>query len=189
MTPAPSLISIFVAPLNRARIEYIVTGGLASVVYGHPRLTVDVDLVLGLDPPNAEQFAALWPSSESYCPPLEVLREEGARAEHGHFNVTHNESGLRADIYLAGADELQHWALQHCRIVTLEAEEVRLAPLEYVIAYKLRYVRDGGSDRHLWDVARMLQVNEAQLDRAVLDRWIEHLHVQAEWERAAALHG
>jgi hypothetical protein len=45
LSQAPSLVGLFVAPLNRSGIEYMVTGGLASVVYGHPRLTLDVDLV------------------------------------------------------------------------------------------------------------------------------------------------
>jgi hypothetical protein len=39
VTPAPSLVGLFVAPLNRAGIEYMVTGGLAAIIHGHPRLT------------------------------------------------------------------------------------------------------------------------------------------------------
>jgi hypothetical protein len=62
VTRAPSLIGLFVAPLNRAGIEYTVTGGLAAVVYGHPRLALDVDLAIRLTPPGAHAFAALWPS-------------------------------------------------------------------------------------------------------------------------------
>ena len=50
MTLAPSLLGLFVSPLNRAGMEYMVTGGLAAVVYGHPRLTLDVDLVIRLAP-------------------------------------------------------------------------------------------------------------------------------------------
>jgi hypothetical protein len=53
VTQAPSLIGLFVTPLNRAGIEYMVTGGLAAVVYGHPRLTLDVDLVISLTPRGA----------------------------------------------------------------------------------------------------------------------------------------
>lgn len=45
---APSLIEIFVGPLNKKKIDYIITGSVASVIYGEPRLTHDVDLVLDL---------------------------------------------------------------------------------------------------------------------------------------------
>ena len=58
MTPAPSLVGLFIAPLNRANIDYVVTGGLAAIVYGHPRLTLDVDLVIRLEPAAAAMFAS-----------------------------------------------------------------------------------------------------------------------------------
>ncbi|HEX4936431.1 MAG TPA: hypothetical protein VFV33_24790 [Gemmatimonadaceae bacterium] len=187
MTRAPSLVSLFVAPLNRAGIEYMVTGGVASVIYGHPRLTLDVDLVLRLDARDIEHFAALWPEADFYCPPLDVLRVEGAREAHGHFDVVHHETGMRADIDLAGTDELQRWALQHRRVVMIEGEAVQLAPIEYVIAYKLRYAHAGGSDRHLRDVARMLQLNEGGFDRSVLESWIDRMGLRNEWARARVL--
>ena len=75
---APSLIGIFVAPLNRAGIDYMVTGGLAAVVYGHPRLTLDVDLVIRLSATDAVVFAALWPANEFCSPPAEVIKVSAA---------------------------------------------------------------------------------------------------------------
>ena len=88
MTPVPSLIGLFVEPLNPSSIDYMVTGGLASVIYGHPRLTLDIDLVIRLEPSMAAEFSRLWSAAEFYVPPVEVIVEESARPEHGHFNVT-----------------------------------------------------------------------------------------------------
>jgi hypothetical protein len=34
--------------LDRAHVRYVVVGGLATVLHGHPRLTADVDLVIDL---------------------------------------------------------------------------------------------------------------------------------------------
>ena len=186
MTPAPSLIALFIAPLNRAGIEYMVTGGLAAVVYGHPRLTLDVDLVIRLAPGDAEPFAALWSPDDFYCPPIEVIAEERARIEHGHFNVIHHDTAMRADVYLAGTGELQSWALQHRVVRQVEGDAVQFAPIEYVIVYKLRYFQMGGSDRHLRDIARMMQISGPDVDRATLDRWIAHLSLGAEWAKARA---
>jgi hypothetical protein len=39
--------------LNEAGVRYIVVGGLATVLHGHPRLTVDVDLIVDLDEEQA----------------------------------------------------------------------------------------------------------------------------------------
>lgn len=38
--------------LNRRGVEYVVVGGLAVVLHGHPRLTNDVDIVLSLKHEN-----------------------------------------------------------------------------------------------------------------------------------------
>jgi len=41
--------------LNDGGVRYIVVGGLAVVLHGHPRLTVDVDLVVDLDEEQARR--------------------------------------------------------------------------------------------------------------------------------------
>jgi hypothetical protein len=40
--------------LNDAGVRYVVVGGLATVLHGHARLTMDVDIVVALDTKNAE---------------------------------------------------------------------------------------------------------------------------------------
>ncbi len=59
-----SLMSLFVRPLNQLRIPYMVTGDVASVVYGEPRFTRDIDLVIALRPSDARRFADAWPAGE-----------------------------------------------------------------------------------------------------------------------------
>jgi len=44
--------------LNDADIRYVVVGGLAVVLHGHARLTVDVDLVVDLDEEQARRAMA-----------------------------------------------------------------------------------------------------------------------------------
>lgn len=184
MTPANSLIGRFVAPLHRAGIEYMVTGGLAAVAYGHPRLTLDVDLVIRLGAGDGSSFAALWPASDFYCPPLEVIEAERERGEHGHFNVIHHETAMRADVYLAGTDALQSWGLERRVTKEVDGEPVRFAPIEYVVLYKLLYFRMGGSERHLRDIARMLQISASEVDGHALDRWVTHFGLEAAWQQA-----
>lgn len=184
MTPARSLVGLFIAPLNRAGIDYVVTGGLAAIVYGHPRLTLDVDLVIRLGSGSAERFTELWPPDAYYCPPAEVVEQERQRPAHGHFNVIHSETAMRADVYLAGDDPLQAWALADHVTRVVEGEIVRFAPIEYVIVYKLRYAQLGGSDRHLRDVARMLETSRELIRAQLLHSWVERLDLAAWWERA-----
>jgi hypothetical protein len=45
-------IEIIVKDLNDAGVQYLVVGGLAVAAHGYERLTMDVDLVIGLQPKN-----------------------------------------------------------------------------------------------------------------------------------------
>ncbi|MBK6846109.1 MAG: hypothetical protein IPG96_00695 [Proteobacteria bacterium] len=49
--PESDLERIFSA-LQRARVRYLVVGGVAVVLHGHPRFTADLDLVVQLEPDN-----------------------------------------------------------------------------------------------------------------------------------------
>ncbi len=90
-------------------------------------------------------------------------------------------------MYVAGDEPIIAWALQRQNLRTVEGESVQFAPIEYVIVYKLRYFQLGGSDRHLRDVARMLEISGSEVDEAALNRWIGELDLGAAWDRARAL--
>ena len=44
----PDLVGLFIEPLERLQVPYMITGGVASVIYGDPRFTRDIDVVLVL---------------------------------------------------------------------------------------------------------------------------------------------
>ncbi|GIW53558.1 MAG: hypothetical protein KatS3mg081_2913 [Gemmatimonadales bacterium] len=179
--PAPDLISLFVLPLERLGVRYMVTGAVAAVIYGEPRLTRDVDLVLDLPPADAERIAGAFPESEFYVPPVEVIRNQAGQPAQGHFNLIHHETGLKADCYLAGDDRLHRWAMDRRVGVRLGEDTVWVAPIEYVILRKLQWYRDGGAARHLDDIRAMLRVSGERVERAALERWVGELQVRAEW--------
>jgi hypothetical protein len=183
MTDA-GLVSLFVRPLNLLRFPYMVTGGVASVVYGEPRLTRDIDLVIALRPRDASRFAAAWSGESFYVPPVEVIEEESGRAERGHFNVIHHQTAMRADVYLAGHDALNAWSFEHMVVRRIDADEVCLAPIEAVILYKLRYYQMGKSDRHLRDIHQMLRISGDLVDRLEVERWAARLGIESEWQQA-----
>ena len=186
MVPLPEVHQRLIQPLNAAGIRYMVTGGLAAIVYGEPRLTNDVDLVVQLSQLDTRRFREAFDSSDYYVPPLETIEAEAARGAFGHFNVVHIESALRADIYCVGDDEFGAWAFHHRRSIELGNESVWLAPLEYVIAQKLRYFREFGQDRHLRDIAAIRRISGDLIDEAALGEWITQFGLHAEWDKARA---
>ena len=52
----PDLLDIFISPLNSGGIDYMITGSVASTLYGEPRLTSDIDLALSGDKIKAKSF-------------------------------------------------------------------------------------------------------------------------------------
>ena len=162
----------------------MVIGGVAGIIYSEPRYTQDVDLLAKLLPGQAGELAAAFPPGEFYVPPIEVIEEEARRPSHGHFNLSHHESGFRADFYLAGEDATHAWGLSRRRSITVRGEMLWLAPIEYVILGKLKFYREGGSVRHLEDIARMLRISADQIDYAELETKVaEHL-LGPQWELA-----
>jgi len=115
----------------------MVTGVVAAIAYGEPRLTNDVALVVRLEPGGAETLISTFASPEYYVPPLEVIEEERQRPRYGYFNIIHHDTALRADIYLVGDDPLHEWAMARRRTVSIGGDAIWFAPLEYVIVRKL----------------------------------------------------
>lgn len=55
----PDFIRLFIEPLEKLGVQYMITGGVASVIYGDPRFTRDIDVVLSrARDPNA--IFATW---------------------------------------------------------------------------------------------------------------------------------
>lgn len=183
--PEPDLFLLFVRPLNRAGIRYVISGSVAAIFYGEPRLTHDVDFVVFLNAGDVQQLLAVFPATEFYLPPLETMLAETGREQRGHFNLIHRDTGFKADLYPTGRDELNAWAFRGKRPVEYEGETIVLAAPEYVIVRKLEYFREGHADKHLRDIRAMLAVSGGQLDRAALNEWIQRRGLAAEWRRVA----
>ena len=182
--PEPDLIALFVEPLNRLEIRYLISGSVAAMLYGEPRVTHDIDLVAFLRFEDIARITEAYRAPDFYVPPPEAIAQEMTREQRGHFNVIHSESGLKADFYLASRDELHAWAFRHVRQYPILGTVVRLAPPEYVIVRKLEFYREGGSEKHLRDIRAMLAVSGEQIDHVALTDWVGRRGVGTEWRKA-----
>ena len=185
--PEPELFLLFVRPLNRAGIRYVLTGSVAAIFYGEPRLTHDVDLIVFLNEGNIRQLAEIFPSAEFYVPPPEAIYSEVSRERRGHFNIIHMDTGFKADFYPTGRDEFNAWAFRNKRSAQYEGETVVLAPPEYVITRKLEFFREGGSEKHLRDVRSMLAVSADQINMAEVKEWIARQGLEPQWQEVQKL--
>ena len=179
-----NLFFIFTSRLNKLNIRYMITGSVASIVYGEPRMTHDIDLVVEIDFKDTERFAEAFPIDSFYCPPSEIIKVELGRSFRGHFNLIHHETGFKADVYLRGRDPLHEWALNNRKKIDIEGEYVWVAPVEYVILRKLDYYREGKSEKHIRDIQGILSISEDEIDFSELEKKIESADLVREWQLA-----
>lgn len=187
--PATDPFLLFTRKFRELGIPYMVSGGVAAIFYGEPRLTNDVDIVVFLKPEDVSRIGSAFPLEQFYCPPAETIQAELGRTERGHFNLIHHGTGFKADLYLSGSDPLHAWALSRARTVDFEGEALVLAPPEYVMVRKLQFYREGGSAKHLRDIQRMLLALGPGWGRSEMDALAGRLGLNPDWEAAKSSAG
>jgi hypothetical protein len=178
----PDLIEIFVSPLNLLGIRYLVSGSVAAMLYGEPRVIHDIDLLVFLRHNDIERFQTAYPSPEFSVPPPEGIGVEISR-DRGNFSIIHSNSGLEANLYTVNRDEMDAWAFRNAKKYPIKGTTITLAPPEYVIVRKLEFYREGGSEKHVRDIRSMLAVSGDQIDKSELYEWIQRRGLQEQWQK------
>ena len=60
--------------------------------------------------------------------------------------------------------------------------QVFVAAPEDVIIAKLWYYQEGGSEKHLRDIASMFRISGDQIDKQYITHWVDQLGVKNEWQ-------
>lgn len=61
----PDLIELFVRPLERLQFRYVISGSVAAMLYGEPRVTHDIDFVVFFRPADISRLLNAISSSLS----------------------------------------------------------------------------------------------------------------------------
>lgn len=181
------LIDTFIRPLITTGLPYAVTGSVAAMAYGEPRLTNDIDLVLEIKSKDIPRLTDAFPEEDFYLPPSEVIATEIVRGARGHLNIISQHSLLKADVYLVSGDPLHRWAMEHIRMLEIEDLPVAFTPPEYLIIRKLEFFREGSSQKHLRDIASILNESSEMIDQTFLSHHLTALNLTAEYQLAQAL--
>jgi len=172
----------FLRKIEGLKLDYMITGSVASILYGKPRLTQDMDVVVIFPVSKIKAFVSSFDINDYYCPPDEAIKEAIQLGEHGHMNVIDQKTGFKIDIYPAGNGDLTGWGFENMKRVELIAgEEVWVAPPEYVILKKLVFYKEGGSQKHIEDIKGMLEVSGDQISSSLIEKWVRKLCLSDEW--------
>jgi hypothetical protein len=181
------LIDTFIRPLITTGLPYAVTGSVAAMAYGEPRLTNDIDLILEIKIADIPRLIEAFPEADFYLPPSEVIATEIVRSNRGHLNIISQHSLLKADVYLVSGDALHHWAMENVKVIDIDDLSVAFTPPEYLIIRKLEFFREGGSQKHLRDIAAMLEESPDIIDQTFLIQQLTALNLTAEYQLAQDL--
>jgi hypothetical protein len=166
--------------LEELGVEYAIVGSFASIAYGEPRLTRDIDILVVLPPERVSDLCRRYPPPDWYV--SEPAARQAVRARR-QFNVIHTLSGNKVDFLIARDDEWGRLQMSRRQQVAVLAGRLGYAAHpEDVILGKLLYYKEGGSEKHLRDIAGILTVSGELVDRGRVRAWAEKLAVVDIWD-------
>ena len=169
----PELFLLFCRKFSALNIEYLVTGSIASIIYGEPRLTHDIDLVILTHDINYANFSLQFPLDDFYCPPKDVFADQNQKS----FNLIHHETGFKADVYIIQENSFNKWAFTNKNNINIGDEVISIAPIEYVIHNKVKFYAEGRSPKHISDIKGMLYHSEELINWQILNDELERLKI------------
>jgi hypothetical protein len=158
------LLQKIIEALDRLEISYLVTGSVAAMAYGEPRLTNDIDILAGIDESHVAGLLAAFPPEEFYLGE-EMIRE--AIHRRLQFSIIHPSSGLKINIILRKDTPFDE--SRFSRIRPAESYFANFAAPEDIIVMKMKYYLEGGSEKHLRDITGILKISREEVDMAYID--------------------
>lgn len=168
-----SFFPYIVAKFSNLGIPYMVTGSMGCTIYGDPRSTNDVDIVID---PTMDQLLALITDLE----PMAYVSREAAIDEfrrRGMFNIICNDTMEKIDLIFLKRDPYQINAFERRVLRDFGTTEAISVTAEDAILSKLAWSRRTLSEVQFRDVAGILTNSAAHLDLEYLKRWGTELNL------------
>lgn len=152
--------------------RYLIGGSLASIAWGEPRFTQDVDFVAALEARHVEglleQLGDRWYADEV------MIRE--AIERRSSFNLIRLDGMVKVDVFVPPEGGLHASKWERARVAKLTAgdgPELRITSPEDIVLQKLDWFRAGDcvSEQQWRDVTSLLRIRAGQLDDGYLDEW------------------
>lgn len=155
--------------LKKLDIPYIITGGIAVVVWGRPRFTADIDIVIELLPAKLDVLAKelLKIDKDVY---VDKKSMQSALVRKGEFNFIHPASGLKADFWILRNDAFDKERMRRRIKKNIAGTDIYLTTPEDLILIKLLWSKDSGSELQLRDVESILKFQK-KLDLRYIRKW------------------
>ena len=183
MTLAEFLAEV-VGHLDRLSIDYMIGGSTASSVYGEPRTTRDVDIVVEVD---AASLHALFDSFDPDAVYVDRISLSESVAPGQMFNLIDLLGGWKIDLVVRKDRRFSEVEFGRRQRVEVLGCSVMMATAEDVLLAKLEWSAASGSTRQLDDARGIVRVQGDRLDLDHLRTWAERLGVSATLDEVLGL--
>ena len=157
--------------------EHMLTGSLVSSMQGEPRATHDIDLVVAASTDSIVAFLERFPPEEYYYD-VDSAKEEIRRG--GMFNIL-SMTGDKVDIWALTDSEFDQSRFARKLQVEFLGLDVNISSPEDTILMKLLWSKQGGgSEKQLFDAAKVYDMQRDILDEEYLRAWIQKLGLEGQ---------
>ncbi len=163
--------------LEESAIPYAIGDSVGALAYGEDRGTRDLDIVILMDEADVPRLLAAFPFPTFYSD-LEAARD--AVRTGGTFNVIYGRA--KVDFFPARGFIERNQVQRSRRLPTVAGRIAQVSAPEELIAKKLEYYDNGGSDRHLRDIATILQSSTITVDRERISNYANQLQLSQLWD-------
>lgn len=104
---------------------------------------------------------------------------------HGtQFNIIHPGSGLKVDVMVPRPSDFNQSRFSRVRRVAAGDDWTATSSSpEDAVLKKLEYFREGGSEKHLRDIAGVIGTMRQELDFGYIEQWAARLGVADPWRQ------
>lgn len=166
----PEKLLLKVAPiLDELKIDYYITGGFAVSVWGRPRATFDIDIVIKLLEPKIPPLAEALRKISKFGYIDEEAAKEALRRK-GEFNFIDPETGIKVDFWTEKGNKIAKTEFERRIAKKIDKQKVYFISPEDLILNKLIWYEKSQSSRHLEDAESVFKISGDKLDIAYLKK-------------------
>ena len=183
---AAAVLQRITEELDRAGIDYMLSGSFASAYYGSSRSTQDIDLVIEATPAKLSKFIEALPRDEFY---VELDTALEAYQRRSMFNVIDLATGWKIDLIIRKSRAFSEEEFRRRQRSSMDNVPLFVASVEDSILSKLEWAKLSDSRRQIDDVAAILRLRWDALDHPYLQKWVLELGLTEEWSEAKSASG
>ncbi|MFZ3074017.1 MAG: hypothetical protein WA093_02715 [Minisyncoccales bacterium] len=163
--------------LDDLKIKYFITGGFAVSIWGRPRATFDIDIVVIIAETQADKLARAWKEiSEAGYADAKMVKE--AIKNGGEFNFIDPNSGLKVDFWIGKEQGNSYPDFNNRKLENISGQNVYFISAEDLILSKLQWYKLSPSEKHMDDIKSILKISGDILDKKYLQFWINKLDLE-----------